>query len=379
MTATATASAATIRSIAKLRDEINKVHGEGSAYFAKDIPPPDIITSGSLSLDYAVGLGGLPNNCVMEICGPEGIGKTSFAFVIVRQYLDAFPTKGIVILDVEHKISPEWAAKLIGEHRMDRVMIMWPDTAEQATDMYVAACKSEAVSAVVFDSIGGAPTQRVTEKSAEVGNVGGNALAITRFAQLAQIHSDKYRVLTIGINQLRDGMNPRLPHATRTPGGRGWKHACALRIQLKPGGEDYEETINSEKIRVGYKVKAVVIKSGIGVPYRTAEWNFFNVPTEKYGPIGIDTTDEIARLSKATGVFQMSGSHFNHPALPGGKVNGVKALAEALRADDALRMTVTSEIMASLRDGQVNASEVAPIIDSLDGLALDDSGDEAAE
>lgn len=366
------ANAAAVRNLAKLHGKLSEAFEDGSVFFAKDIPAYEIVSSGSLALDFAMGIGGLPSNRIIEICGGEGLGKSSLAFIIARNFLDAYPDKGVIVLDLEHKISVDWATQLIGEERMDRVLILWPDSAEEATDMYVAACKSGSVSVAIFDSIGGAPSQRVTDKSATIGNIGGNALAITRFAQLAAIHSSKYNVLTIGINQLRQDMKSQHGNGLATPGGNAWKHACIARIQLKRGEAQFFDQIGSEKIRVGYEIKAVVVKNQMAPPLRTAQWNFHNVASQ-YGGIGIDYKEEIIRLSKATGVVENGGGgYFRHPALPGGQVRGLPALIATVKADDALVATLTSEVMARLRTGDVDASAIAPVMQDLSGLVLDD-------
>jgi len=347
--------------LTKLRDNLREQFGAESVMMASEIPVRPLISSGSLALDFAMG-GGMPSDRIVEIAGAEGTGKTSLALLTMQQFLDADPGRGALILDVEHKLSSSWVEQLIGADRMGRVILAWPDTAEQATDLYTKAVKSGQISFVLFDSIAGAPTQRVTEKSAEVGNVGGNALAITRFAQLASIYSQKYNVLTLVINQLRDDMEGF--HRMITPGGRALKHACVLRIQLKKGKGKIDEEVNGEKIQVGYTVVGKVVKNQQAAEGRTAWWWFFKIPTEKWG-FGVDTLDEIVRLATLTKVIATSGGWYTHPLLPvdksgAHKIQGLARLTEYIKAHPEIHAPLAEQVMAKLADV---AAQVAPISD----------------
>lgn len=147
-------------------------------------------SSGSLALDYALGNGGFPTNRVVEICGQEGIGKTTLALLAMRTALLAEPDRYGVHLDCEHKADADWVASMVGAELMDRVILLQPLHIEQATDMYVNVVSSGQVAVAVLDSIGGAPSMQSMNKSAEVATYGGNALGVGRFARLAASHSN---------------------------------------------------------------------------------------------------------------------------------------------------------------------------------------------
>jgi len=340
-----------------LRRSLAKTFGEDSVVFASDIPNYDLVSSGSLALDYAVG-GGIPHNRVIEIAGPEGGGKTSLALLMIKNFLDKYPDKGAVILDLEHRLTSTWITKLIGAEATERIIVLWPDHAESSTDMYTEIAKSGAVSAILYDSVGGAPSQRVTDKSATVGNIGGNALAITRLAQFASIYSDKYKVCSIFINQQRDDMSGY--HQFITPGGRGLKHACSLRIKLSKGKEKIMEKIDNEEVQVGYSVRCQVIKNSLAPPYKESYYLFYNVPTEKYG-FGVDWLEELVRLGSLSGAIEQTGrGWFWHPALPvdpagDHKVRGLATLMDIIRNDAQVRNTIVSEIKNKLHQGAMDA------------------------
>ena len=314
-------------------------------------------SSSSLALDFALDNSGWPTNRLVEICGAEGVGKSTLALLAVRTFLQAQPKRSALYLDLEHKLDIDWVTTLVGGDLMDRMIFVQPPHIEQATDMYTSVVSTGDVAIAVLDSIGGSPTIRTMVKSAEIASYGGNAIGVGNFARLAAAASNINDCLTIGINQVRADMAGL--NRTMRPGGHAWLHAITQSVVLKRGQGKVFEKINGEDVQVGQEVRAKVIKSGYSPPGRTATYWFFNVPTDKY-PLGIDTLEEIVRLSTLTGVITRTGAYYNHPALPGGKVMGKDKLQELIRDDRALYDTLRSETMAHLSD---HAEKVAPISD----------------
>ena len=337
-----------------------------------EMPPVECHHSGSLSLDFALGKGGLPLNRIVEIVGAEGGGKTTLALLAAREWIEAFPDRVVLYFDLEHKLTPEWAHKLMGQEAMEQLIIVDPESMEQATDIYREFVPQGDVSMAIIDSIGGAPNSRVMDpdRSAEKANVAGNAYAVTQFARFAANLSAKYDCLTIGINQMRDNMNP-MSFALNTPGGRGWKHACIARIQLSRGKEKYYDVVSGEKIQVGYDIKARVFKNQLSTPYRTANWNFFNQESEQYGPVGIDTAEECVRLATLVGVIEKRGGWLYHEDFPdGGKINGDKKFRELLESDREFKEAIINEVQFALSHDESAVSQVAPVIELDDEEAL---------
>lgn len=339
---------------------MTKEFGERSVVFASEIPDFQVVTTGSLALDYAIGIGGFPHNRVIEIGGEEGTGKTTLSLITIANFLDRYPDRGAAIIDMEHRLTSSWIARLIGHERTERCLILWPDSAEQSTDMYVDCAQSGAVSIILYDSVGGAPSQRVTQKSATIGEMGGNALPMSRLAKFSSIYSDKYDVLTIFINQEREDMSGYMRYTT--PGGRALKHAYSLRIRLRKGKERFNEKIDGEEMQVGYSVRAQIVKNSLGAPHRECYYLFYNVPTEKYG-FGIDALEETVRLGVITGVIAQRGAgYFDHSSLPGGgTVRGQANLVEVVRDSPEVRGALVSEIRERLASGR--GAGVAPSFD----------------
>lgn len=325
--------------------------------------PP--VSTGSLALDFATGYGGFPSNRVVEIYGREGTGKTTLALMTMLNALKANPDRGALFIDVEHKITPEWLELIVGRDVVqNRLMYLSAKSIEHATNLYRAAVESGTICCAILDSIGGAPTIRRND-DAEVALMGGNAIGVGAFAQMAATHSDTMDCLTIGINQVMETIG-KMAYNDATPGGHKWKHACVLRIELVRGRDQESIKLPGEEkpVPIGYTVFGKVRKNQVGAPGRTAMYWFFNVFTEEHG-FGIDQLDEISRLSIMTGVLRRKGGWYHHPALPidakeEHKVQGLAGFQTLLRSDETLRQIIVSEVMATLSD---HASEVAPLSD----------------
>lgn len=344
----------------KLVTQLQDKYGKDAVMMAVDMPYHAPISSGSLALDFAIGIGGLPSDRVIEIAGEEGTGKTTLALLAMQNFLADQPDRGALILDLEHKLDKEWLKLLVGPEILeDRVIYVQPDNIEDATNIYQAAVGTGAICFALLDSIGGAPTARRNE-DARVASVGGNSLAVGHFARTAGTLSAKYRCLTIGVNHVRDDMKGY--NRVITPGGRAWKYHVVLRLLLKRTNEKAIAKLNGEDWQIGYEISCKVIKNGLGAPYRVATYWFYNVATERYG-FGIDTLEEIVRLGVLTGVIGRKGGWYHHPILPDEKgenrILGRDRLIEYIRdADESLRKGLAHEITCKLPD---HAADVAPI------------------
>lgn len=347
-----------------LLGDLRKQFGENKIMRASEIPVGPPISTGSLALDFATGYGGFPSNRVVEIYGRPGTGKTTLALTTMVNTLAKYPQRGALFMDVEHKITPDWLEMIVGKELMEsRIIYIRPTSIEDATNIYRKAVESGSICCAILDSIGGAPTIKRNE-DATVGHYGGNAMGVGEFARAAGTLADVYDCLTIGINQVRANMG--MGFADETPGGHQWKHTCVLRIELVRGKE--QETIKlpgeEKPVPIGNTVFGKVRKNQVGAPGRTAFYWFFHVWTEEHG-FGIDQLDEISRLSIKTQVVKQKGGWYYHPALTADakgehKVQGLAKFQQAVREDEALRATIVSEVMASLKD---HGGDVAPLTD----------------
>lgn len=353
----------------KLIDQINKKYGESVIMLAKDVPVYPAVHSGSYALDFAIGVGGLPCDRTVEIGGGEGCGKTTLALLAMTQFLNQPENadRAALIIDMEHKLTMQWVRELIGDELMDsgRVLYVQANHIEQATNIYVDLVSTGQVCFVLYDSIGGSASMAVMTKEAEKAQVGGDAKAIGKLVGLANIYSSKYRCLSLFINQERDDMEGYRRYMT--PGGRKAKYMFVLRIRLKASTNQADKVfrkVNGEEMMVGNLIKATIMKNQLGPPFRTAEWRMYHVWTEEFG-FGIDTTEEVVRLGVATGVISGSG-WYTHPAFPADakgdhKLQGIKGVQAAVRADKALRDTIVSETLAVLKGNDDLVAMIAPV------------------
>jgi len=307
------------RSATDIMKDIKKKYGDHAISLASDIRQFDIIPSGSLCLDYITDIGGLPSNRVVEFAGEPGSGKSTLALHAVNNALNMFPDRFGVYFDLEQKLTKPWAANFIDD--MDRLLVLNADHIEQATDMFKQFATSGEVSICVLDSIGGAPTKRTVDKSAEIASFGGNSIGVGEFARNVSTLGGKYRILTIGINQIRQDMEGF--RRLMTPGGVAWKHACSLRVQFKRGPDKYiEKRSNGEEIQVGYDVIVKTVKSGVGTPFKATKYRFYSERSQS-GAFGVDRVDEVVRMSRLAEVVEKRGGWYYHTSLPdGGKIQG---------------------------------------------------------
>lgn len=353
---------------AALTAQMQQEIGVDAVILASDMPCRPAITSGSLALDYATGIGGLPPDRLIEISGKEGTGKTALALLSMAKVLDANPDRMALLLDLEHKMSRSWLIDLVGQERAERTMLFSPDDAEHATNYYRTMVGGDEKLKIasgqfcfaLFDSIGGAPTMRFSEDATK-GRVGGNSLAIGEFARSAAVMSSKYICQTIGVNQVRADMKGF--NRLVVPGGQAWLHAVTMRLWLKAGRGKVIEKINNEEMQVGCEVSCKVMKNGLAAPYRVATWWFYNVFTERYG-FGIDTLEEIVRLGTLTGVITRGGAWYHHRLLPEDKgahrVMGRDRLMETIRDNPEIQKGIAVDVIERLGTGEF-AARVAPV------------------
>lgn len=337
-------SKATSDVMKKIRD----TYGAHSISLASEIRQFDVIPSGSLCLDYITGIGGLPSNRVVEYAGEPGSGKSTLAMHSMNNALKMYPDRYGVFFDLEQKLTADWMNNFIED--MDRVYVLSPDHIEQATDMFRESVKTGEICVCVLDSIGGSPTRRTTEKSAEIANFGGNAMGVGEFARSAATLGGKYRCLTIGINQIRQDMSGY--RRFMTPGGEAWKHACSLRVQTKRGPDKYvEKKSNGEEVQVGYDVIVKTVKSGIGTPFRATKYRFYS-EAGKSGVFGVDRLDEIMRLARLSEVVEKRGGWYYHSELPDGKIQGEANLLDHASEFPEFADEIERQIRAKIAKGE---------------------------
>lgn len=305
--------------------------------------PLDVIPTGSLSLDYALGIGGWPIGHPIEVFGPPDIGKSSVIglnAIANAQKMGKF----CAIVAVEPGFDPEWARKH-GVNTED-LLVVRPDNGQDAFNMLSEIVSEPSIGFVLFDSVGAL----LRESEAEVDgkpSQGGRSNLVTWGVHNILQKSWKNNVCVMFVNQVRDKMNARMPGVLDSPGGHALKHVSAIRVQLKTAsGGLYTEKVDGEDMEVGHRLKAVIVRNKMSEgSRRVAEFDYFKKETPEHS-IGIDKAADIIDVAIRTGCITPAGAWLKHPAFPGetnqiqGKANATKFLIENPKIQEQLRNEV---------------------------------------
>lgn len=279
----------------------------------------DVIPTGILALDYALGTGGWPRGQVVEVFGPPDIGKSSvLGFSAIRNAQARGMLCGIVAM--EPNFDPQWAYKNGVEP--ETVVIGRPNNGEEAFAMLHDWVRGDSpVDFILFDSIGAVLKQIEIgdEKKEGKPNQGGQSNLITWGIKAALMPVWKNRKSVMLLNQVRDNMKSPIPGQVESPGGWALKHSATMRVQLKPAGGAIEKGSGENKVMIGQKLVAVVQRNKMNEgSRRRAEFYFYQMNTEDH-PLGIDMPEDVRNTAIRTQVIKRAGGYYSHPSFPGEK------------------------------------------------------------
>ncbi len=276
--------------------QIEKNYGKGAIMrLGDDIPVNvDSVSTGSLSLDLALGIGGVPRGRIVEIYGPESSGKTTLALHI----LASAQREGgeVAFIDVEHALEPAYARALGVD--IDNLLISQPDTGEQALDITEALVRSGAIDVVVVDSVAALLPRSELEGEMGDSSVGVVARLMSQALRKLAGTISKTNCIVVFINQLREKIGVMYGSPETTPGGRALKYFSSVRIDVRR-----VETLKVNGEMIGNRTRAKVIKNKVAPPFKEAEFDII------YGE-GISKIGEIVDLGVKLELIDKAGAWF---------------------------------------------------------------------
>jgi recombination protein RecA len=278
--------------------QIQEKYGEGSIMRLGEVRRVnvDVIPTGSISLDLALGVGGIPRGRVVEVYGPESSGKTTLALHVVAESQKMGGVAAYV--DAEHALDPEYAKK-IGV-KVDQLLISQPDTGEQALDIVESLVKSGGIDVIVIDSVAALTPRAEIEGEMDQQHVGLQARLMSHALRKLTAIVAKANTTVIFINQLRQKIGIMFGNPETTPGGLALKFYSSVRIEIRRSAQ-----IQSGEKIVGNRTKVKIVKNKVAPPFRTCEFDIlYNEGISRYA--------DIVNTGVKYGVVAKAGSWYNY-------------------------------------------------------------------
>lgn len=310
---------------------IEKQFGKGAVMRLGEIPRQqvDVIPTGSLGLDMALGIGGIPRGRVIEIYGPESGGKTTLALSIVAQAQAAGGVAAFV--DAEHALDPIYA-KSLGVNT-DDLLVSQPDTGEQALEIVELLTRSGAIDVIVIDSVAALVPQAEIEGQMGDAFVGIQARLMSQALRKLTAALSKSNTAAIFINQIREKVGQMYGNPETTPGGRALKFYASVRLDVRKQGQPIK--VGNEA--VGNRVRVKVTKNKLAPPFREHE-------IELYFGKGIDPLADLVTVAIAAEVVSKSGSWLSYGETRLGQ--GKEKAAEFLRGEPRMAQEIREKVLA---------------------------------
>ena len=325
------------KNLTEALSQIEKQFGKGTVMKMGDREIVDIpsVSTGSLGLDIALGIGGLPKGRVVEIFGPESSGKTTLTLQAIAECQKAGGTAAFI--DAEHALDPNYAEKL--GVNVDELLLSQPDTGEQALDVTDMLVKSGSVDLVVIDSVAALTPRAEIEGDMGDHHMGLQARLMSQALRKITGNIQRSNCMVIFINQIRMKIGVMFGNPETTTGGNALKFYSSVRLDIRRIGAVKE----GEEV-VGNETRVKVVKNKVSPPFKQAEFQIM------YGE-GINTEGEILELGQKLELVEKSGSWYSHNGekIGQGKVNASKFLKENSKIRDALIKEIRKAYIPSVK------------------------------
>jgi len=316
--------------------QIEKQFGKGSVMRLGEHPANqdiEVVSTGSLGLDIALGVGGVPRGRVVEVYGPEASGKTTLTLSIIAQ---AQKLGGVAaFVDAEHALDPVYAEKL--GVNVKELLISQPDTGEQALEITDMLVRSGAVDIVVIDSVAALTPKAEIEGEMGDTHVGLQARLMSQALRKLAGTLNRTDTICLFTNQLREKIGVMFGNPETTPGGRALKFYASVRLDIRR-----VETIKSGQESIGNRVRVKVVKNKVAPPFRVAEFDVM------YGE-GISKEGGLLDVGVAMDVVDKTGAWFTYAETRLGQ--GREASKDFLRQNEAIATDIESKIRAKVAGG----------------------------
>jgi recombination protein RecA len=313
--------------------QIDKQFGRGTVMRLGDSQKltVDAIPTGSLALDIALGIGGIPRGRITEIYGPESAGKSTLAQHVLAEAQKKGGTAAYI--DVEHALDPQYARDL--GVQIENLLVSQPDTGEQALEICEALVRSNAVDAIVVDSVAALVPRAEIEGEMGDSHMGLQARLMSQAMRKLTPTIAQTNAAVIFINQLREKVGVVFGNPEVTPGGRALKFYSSVRIEIRR-----VESVKKGTDVIGNRVKAKIVKNKVAAPFKQAE---FEIMFDS--PRGISRTGDIVDLGVEQGVLSKSGAFYSYGDLRigQGRENAKQFLADNPELADQIEGDIRRE------------------------------------
>ena len=330
--------------------QIERAFGKGSVMKMSDRPQVSIgaVSTGSLALDLALGIGGLPRGRVVEIFGPESSGKTTLVYHVIAE---AQRRGGIcAFIDAEHAMDPSYA-KRIGVN-IDDLLVSQPDTGEQALEITELLIRSGALDVVAIDSVAALTPKAELEGEMGDSHVGLQARMMSQAMRKLAGTLNRTDTICIFTNQLREKIGVMFGNPETTPGGRALKFYSSVRLDIRR-----IETLKEGVEAIGNRVRVKVAKNKVAPPFKLAEFDIL------YG-MGISWEGSVLDAGLERKVVQKSGSYFSFEDERLGQ--GRQNATAFLREHPDVTQSILQRIQAQLGDDQIASARLLPVAEPAD-------------
>jgi len=320
-------------------DQIQKQYGKGAIMKLGEkaaVKKTDAIPTGSIALDIALGVGGLPRGRIVEIYGPEASGKTSLVLHVLAEAQKKGGTAALI--DAEHALDPSWA-KLIGVN-LDELLVSQPDTGEQALEIVETLVRSGALDVVAVDSVAALVPRAEIEGEMGDAMMGVQARLMSQALRKLTAAISKSKTVVIFTNQLRHKIGVFFGNPETTPGGLALKFYTSVRLDVRK-----IETIKEGDLVIGSRHRVRVIKNKVAPPFRTAEFDIMNTN-------GISRNGNILDVGIDLGILQKSGAFFKYNKEILGQ--GREAAKAFLRETPKIAKEIETEIWKKVDAGKID-------------------------